>query len=922
MAASPGLFLRLMGHFFFRPVLFDARSQALLSEHATRHTVVYALHTQSILDYMYLNWAFAQKGLPLVIWADHFGLLQSVFWRPVSWVLGRLMGKIFGSQRGPEPGLASALARGGPVVVFLRPARSLLQWGASYRDELLAELIASANQAPQPVVVVATKLVWRRHTESARPSVLQLAFGHPDAPGKARKLINFLLNYRTAFIRFSAPLDLHATLAPHRERLGDDHAALARELRYEITQTLALEQKVMSGPVLKGSKQLRQEILRNPEFEAAVRTQAEADGKSVEAANREVAGYLAEMAADFRLKYVELLCIFLGIMWSRLYEGVHIYDEEIEGLRSAAKGAPLVITPNHRSHIDYLVISYIFYVQGLIPPHIAAGINLSFFPMGHIFRHSGAFFIRRSFRGNPLYQLAFRYYVRKLVKEGYWIEFFPEGGRSRTGKVLAPKVGLLRELVSAVAVGVTEDLAFCPTSISYEKVVEQKSITRELAGAEKQAENVGTMVKASKALASKHGRLYLRFSEPVSIRKFIDERVAVRGSLDAFLENDTFSDELMRFTYRILHGINRACVLTASALVSMVVLAHPRKGIASSQLRLRCGYLLDYFHREKGANLSESLRQAYEGSAELLCVPEKVAIFDRAPHGSLAYGKNLYRARILARQLTGVVDDQIRSFSADELLVVRNYGDELAYSAVPEKRVTLDYYKNNIIHLVVREAIISTALLAGGRGTVVPFKLLRARCLFLSTLFRREFVYDPDDKFDHQFEGTLAQFVSAGWISQNEDKSYNVHQDADELLVFFARCIQNFVEGYLVAFQALREAAQEPMREKDFIKQAMRRGSELFQAGDNLFAEAASTAVLRNALELALDEKLVVKVAPPDAAKSTSGRRRKTEPLLSVEPTGLAGLEAWISPLRELRVTALGTAVDPAASVQLTRTAG
>src|SRR5690606_28085461 len=157
--------------------------------------------------------------------------------------------------------------------------------------------------------------------------------------------------------------------------------------------------------------------------------------------------------------------------------------------------------------------------NGLVPPHIAAGKNLNFFPVGRIFRRAGAFFIRRSFKDNKGYTLAFREYLKKLVQEGYWIEFFLEGGRSRTGKMLTPKFGMLKVIVDAIKSGAAPDLHFVPVYVGYEQVIEEKAFSRELGGAEKKKENLGALISATKVLWAKYGRLYVSFGEPISCRQ-------------------------------------------------------------------------------------------------------------------------------------------------------------------------------------------------------------------------------------------------------------------------------------------------------------------------------------------------------------------------------------------------------------------
>src|SRR4030042_2244475 len=168
---------------------------------------------------------------------------------------------------------------------------------------------------------------------------------------------------------------------------------------------------------------------------------------------------------------------------------------------------PFVIIPCHRSHIDYLLLSYIFYKNNIQMPFVAAGTNLSFFPMGYIFRKSGAFFLRRSFKGNDLYAEVFAKYIKVLLKEGLPLEFFIEGGRSRTGKMVMPKYGLLSVIIQAYQEKAVDDLAAIPVYIGYDRVVEEKAYSQELGGAEKEKEKATQMIKSGKLLRKRHGRV-------------------------------------------------------------------------------------------------------------------------------------------------------------------------------------------------------------------------------------------------------------------------------------------------------------------------------------------------------------------------------------------------------------------------------
>ena len=190
----------------------------------------------------------------------------------------------------------------------------------------------------------------------------------------------------------------------------------------------------------------------------------------------------------------------LSWLWNDIYDGLSIDLEGLTKIRNISKKMPFVIVPCHRSHIDYLLIHYVFYTNNIQLPFIAAGSNLSFFPMGYIFRKSGAFFLRRSFRGNKVYSEVFTKYLAILLKEGLPLEFFIEGGRSRTGKMVMPKYGLLSMVIQAYQEKYCDNFAAIPVYIGYDRVIEEKSYLKELAGASKTPENTAEIIKTSKIL--------------------------------------------------------------------------------------------------------------------------------------------------------------------------------------------------------------------------------------------------------------------------------------------------------------------------------------------------------------------------------------------------------------------------------------
>jgi len=194
----------------------------------------------------------------------------------------------------------------------------------------------------------------------------------------------------------------------------------------------------------------------------------------------------------------------------------------LDRIRRVSKKGPLILVPCHKSHLDYLIISWVFLNNKIPCPLIAAGKNLSFWPLGPIFRGGGAFFLRRTFKGEVLYTKIFAAYIKKILTEGFHIEFFIEGGRSRTGKLLTPKIGFLSLLIDAFIENNWDDMTFVPIYIGYDRVLEEKAYIHEMEGGKKSPENLKNVIKARKFLKKKYGKIYLNFHKPFSLKNYLE----------------------------------------------------------------------------------------------------------------------------------------------------------------------------------------------------------------------------------------------------------------------------------------------------------------------------------------------------------------------------------------------------------------
>ena len=303
---------------------------------------------------------------------------------------------------------------------------------------------------------------------------------------------------------------------------------------------------------------------------------------------------MEEIAANFSYEMIRLTDRVLGFTWNRLYQGINVHNAE-RVRQLAHEGHEIVYVPCHRSHMDYLLLSYVLYHQGLVPPHIAAGINLNFWPAGPIFRRGGAFFIRRTFKGNKLYSTVFREYLGELFSRGYSVEYFVEGGRSRTGRLLDPKTGTLSMTIQAMLRGGTRPITLVPIYIGYEHVMEVGTYAKELRGATKEKESLPQMLRGLSKLRNL-GQGYVNFGEPLPLMTYLNQHVpewresidpieAVRPSWLTPTVNNIASDLMVR--------INNAGAANAMNLCCTALLASRQRSLTREQLTQQLECYLD-----------------------------------------------------------------------------------------------------------------------------------------------------------------------------------------------------------------------------------------------------------------------------------------------------------------------------------------
>lgn len=825
MLTGWGPILKWFSKAFFGAVTFDETHRRTIQDSAGAGIPIYVLNVHSLLDYLYFNFAFLRYGLPLARFANgiHLGLFM-----PIRQLVSRIWGWLKQHKRDRHEVFRTCLYAGEPTFLFLKRGRSLIQWGGDFHLSYLQDVVEVQRESARSFVLIPMLIVWDPKPESYRPTFFDLIFGDPQAPGRLRKLLSFVRNFRRARVQVGRPVDVRQFITNNPDT--NESGILAARLKFELSREFLVETKAIRGPILKGARRVIDEVMRTPPFIEDVR--AVAGEQPVEVALSKARTMLKKMAADYRFGWIEAFALALGILFNRLFKGIVVDTAGISEIRNAARNGPIVLVPAHRSHMDYLIYSMVLYTHGLIPPHIAAGDNLSFWPMGPIFRHSGAFFIRRTIRDNTLYQVVLRHYIRKLLKEGYWIEFYIEGTRSRSGKAVSPKYGMLAMVVDAVASGAAPNAYLMPAAITYERVIEESSYKRESSGGEKERESLKGLAASAKVLGSRYGKVYVHFDHVIDLISYLKEQ-----SVDVPLgANERVPREVvMRLAHLIMDRINRCLVVTPYHLVAFALLTHQKRGLEREKLLERVGFLV-IFVAARGALLSDPVEEALAKADLVLAESTDRGLVGTESTPSAAVGW----------ALRNEIDDVLRILKKEKVVRIKEYGDDFVIQVEDEGRQGLDYYKNGIIHLFMPEAMVATAVLrlnASGRLTT---ETLSDHVRTLSRLFKFEFVFGPGSRYEEALGVVLKRFIEEDLLRVDGERLI-VPEDSLQTLEFFAGIITPFIEGYRILCRALLEHPSASGRE--LIRVALRLGRKMHSIGDISCLEAVSAVLFNNALE-------------------------------------------------------------------------
>ncbi len=549
------------------------------------------------------------------------------------------------------------------AMIFLRDRRSDAVNGKVPR---LERLIAACLANPQlQVQLVPVTILWGRAPDKEDSLFRLLMANEWAAPSKTKQLFNIGVMGRDTFVRFSEPKDLQSLIRDAQAGVGDD---LTTTIAMRLKGYLDKQRTSIVGPDLSDKRNIAGTILSSPVVVDAIEKHAAETGKSIAAVKAEAQGYLDEITSDYSHSVVRFFDHFLTWLWTRLYDGVEV--RHFERVRALAPDYQIVYVPCHRSHIDYLLLSYVIYKRGLRIPHIAAGENLNIPILGEILRRGGAFFMRRSFKGNALYSTVFKEYVHSLMQRQAPIEYFIEGGRSRSGRLLPPKLGMLAMTVNSHLREPAKPVVFIPTYISYERIMEGATYVGELKGKPKESENLLGLLKTARKIERIFGTVHLAFGEPLYLNDFMAKfDVAIQDGSD---ENTAKTHAMVQnLGVKVMQNINKAAVVNPVSLLALVLLSTPNAALDEAQCL-------------------EQIK-LYQHIAQALPYDPDTHVTDMTPKEILEYGIKLK----LIERTPHILGDMIR---------------------VADKQAPLlSYFRNNILHVFIIASFLAALVQRNGR---------------------------------------------------------------------------------------------------------------------------------------------------------------------------------------------------------------
>lgn len=778
-----------------------------LRQLAEEGPVVYALKYRSYLDIHYIRLKFAELGLPVPCFVfDGSGRRPSL---GVQWLSNLTRdGRILDASRSNTDHKARIVGQilnsGGAAVFFLVDEKTSRNRYVHPETDPINVLLEVQSRLAASVSLVPMMILYERGQRRVNRPFWEELLGDPDQPGIIKRILTAVRTWTVPELLIGNPVYLVAEF----EEFGADYdlESLNFEIRNKLLHAINERIRVNRGPERMSRTEIKEKVLQDPKVQKAIEEAVSRNAMQEYEIRKKAESFVEEMAADQRIQVHHFLFHFLKWLFGKIFNEIDVREYQFEALKRTNETGSLIYVSCHKSHLDYLLIGYLSFVNHMAIPYMAAGKNLSFWPVGPILRNAGAFFIRRSFQKlglfTRLYTRVFEAYLKVLITEKININFYIEGGRSRTGKLLPPRLGMLSFILQAVDEDYVPDLAFVPSFVSYDQVPEEGSYLRELAGTEKEKESLWSFLRSRQVLKRKYGKAYIRFHPPVSYKEFVKTclRDSSRKKLDAVSTRKIYHD----FAYYLMSGIVKAGVVTPVELTAASLLSPGTVTISHADAIANAKSLYETL-QYPGTELATSFKDLESAVEASLVIFVQRGFIELVPHG-------LHRR-------------------------------EQRYHVPPNKRMNLDYYRNALLNFVWAPSLAALSLLAGATKPITEAGEddLVKKFLFLKKVLLKELIWDPLVSDEDVVESCLEFFRTRAWV--NTDMTI-LRPDQLRVVGSVAR---DLLHVYYLSLVAAKNIDEGGLNQKDFARLIVDVGSNASN-DDNLAAPVVTMVSVENAL--------------------------------------------------------------------------
>ncbi len=645
--------------------------------------------------------------------------------------------------------------RGTPLV-----SKRLTKWIDLIRDE-----------ADQDIQIVPVAVYWGRSPDKENSFLKIWLQSSGTLGGRLSTLFAILLNGRETAIRFSNPISLRQLIDE-----GKDNEITARKLSRVLRVHFRQVNATVLGPDLSHRSTLVHQIPRKPLVIEAIEEEMKLKNISRKKANALALKYADEIAANMTHGAIRFLDVVLTWVWNKIYNGVNVYN--IERLQNANKDNEIIYVPCHRSHIDYLLLSYVLYHNGLQVPHIAAGINLNMPVVGPILRRGGAFFMRRTFKGNKLYAAVFDEYLHSVFSNGYSTEYFVEGGRSRTGRTLNPKAGMLAMTLRSYLRDSRKPIIFMPVYVGYEKVFESSSYQGELKGKKKKKEGLGSLFTSLRSMKRSFGKVRVTFGDPINFDNLLDnEQPNWRDQRsDNNFKPEWTNKVVNKLALEVATQINNAASVNPINLVATGLLATP--------------------HLAMDAQLLANQLDDYKRLLQSLPYTDLVEIPEGDGKDWIAYAEKMGMVSVASHTLGDIIQ-------ADD------------YQAV-----SLSYYRNNVFHIFAMPSLLASLFVNNRDHDLEEIQTL---CKFLYPFFKAELFLRWDlEELPEVIDTWLEALVGLGLLERQGNRFSRPAANSNEYvkLAGFASVAMQTQERYFLTLSLLNKVGSGHINAKELEEQS------------------------------------------------------------------------------------------------------